>query len=245
MPRRPRPDIPGYPQHVVQRGNNRMPCFLDDIDRRRYLVVLRQALERYGCSLHAYVLMDNHAHLLITPAAEGAVSRLMQTLGRNYVGWFNRRHRRTGTLWEGRFHGSLVDNDHHVLACCRYIELNPVRAGMVADPVEFAWSSHRGQLRVGEDPLLSPHACVVALHPDPGERARRYRMLFATPLDDATLAKIRAHSRQRAALGEDVFQRRAEARLGRFAGVRAAHRPRTVRRGNEPDAEDATPAPFV
>jgi putative transposase len=235
MPRKCRPDIPGYPQHIVQRGNNRMPCFLDDVDRRRYLVLLHEALIRYDCSLHAYVLMDNHAHLLMTPQAERAVSRLMQTLGRNYVGWFNRRHQRSGTLWEGRFHGSLVDNDHHLLACHRYIELNPVRAGMCADPVEFAWSSHHGNLRIVDDPMLTPHARLVALHPDPVERARRYRMLFATPLEDSMVAAIRSHARQRGTLGTETFRRRTEASLCRFTGVRPAHRPRTVRRGGDPE----------
>lgn len=134
MARLPRPDLAGVPQHVVQRGNNRMPCFLDDEDRQHYLQCLGQALLRYGCELHAYVLMSNHVHLLLTPGEVGAVSRLMQTFARNYAGRFNDKHRRTGTLWEGRYKSCLVDSERYVLSCYRYIELNPVRAWMVDDP---------------------------------------------------------------------------------------------------------------
>ncbi len=134
MARHPRFDIAGIPQHLVQRGNNRLPCFLDDEDRQRYLQCLRQDLTRFDCRLHAYVLMSNHVHLLLTPARTGAVSRLMHTFARNYTGLFNGRHGRTGRLWEGRFKSCLVDTGSYFLACSRYIELNPVRACMVAQP---------------------------------------------------------------------------------------------------------------
>jgi putative transposase len=233
MPRPRRPDIPGYPQHIVQRGHNRLPCFLDDLDRRRYLVLLGEGLLRYECALHAYVLMDNHTHLLITPTCTGAVSRLMQTFGRNFVGWFNHRHRRTGTLWEGRFHGSLVDNDSYLLACHRYIEMNPVRAGMVADPIEHRWSSHRGNTMVESDPILTPHPRYIALHQEPSERARRYRLLFDEPLNDKMLDQIRRFSRQRGALGGEAFRRRAAETLRRFVGARPAHRPKASAPGED------------
>ncbi len=116
MARLPRFDLAGVPQHVVQRGSNRLPCFLDDSDRERYLQCLRQGLSRFDCQLHAYVLIDNHVHLLLTPASAGAVSRLMHTFSRNYVGLFNGRHGRTGTLWEGRFKSCLVDSGRYFLA---------------------------------------------------------------------------------------------------------------------------------
>ena len=134
MARLPCFELAGVPQHVVQRGNTRLPCFLDDEDRQRYLQCLRQALLRFGCKLHAYVLMSNHAHLLLTPDEAGVVSRMMHTFARNYVGMFNGRHGRTGTLWEGRYKACLVDSGRYFLACSRYIELNPVRAWMVAEP---------------------------------------------------------------------------------------------------------------
>ncbi len=145
MARLPRPDLAGIPQHIVQRGNNRLPCFLDDEDRQRYLQLLLEALGRFGCRLHAYVLMDNHVHLLMTPGEAGAVSRLMHTFARNYAGLFNHRHGRSGTLWEGRYKSCLVDSDGYFLACSRYIELNPVRAWMVAEPADHPWSEKRGQ----------------------------------------------------------------------------------------------------
>ncbi len=137
MARQPRLDLPDIPQHIVQRGNNRLPCFLDDSDRQRYLTLLRETLLHTRCKLHAYVLMDNHVHLLATPPEIGAVAHFMQKLGRGYVGQFNARHRRTGTLWEGRYKASLVDSESYVLRCHRYIELNPVRARMTADPTSY------------------------------------------------------------------------------------------------------------
>ncbi|WP_341777567.1 transposase [Luteimonas aestuarii] len=155
MARQPRFDLAGVPQHVVQRGNNRLPCFLDDDDRQRYLQCLRQGLARFDCQLHAYVLMSNHVHLLLTPASAGAVSRLMHTFARNYTGLFNGRHGRTGTLWEGRFKACLVDSDPCFPACSRYIEHNPVRAWMVARPADYPWSSHGGTADTGRIPCWS------------------------------------------------------------------------------------------
>ena len=128
MARQPRLDLPGIPQHIVQRGNNRLPCFLDDADRARYLDLLREALLATRYRLHAYVLMDNHVHLLVTAPEAGALAQLMQKLGRQYVGQFNARHHRTGTLWEGRCKSCLVDSADHLLRCVRYIDVNPVRA---------------------------------------------------------------------------------------------------------------------
>jgi putative transposase len=135
----PRIDLPGIPQHIVQRGNNRLPCFLDDGDRLRYLHLMHEALHATGCQLHAYVLMDNHVHLLVTPPAPGRIGQLMQRLGRNYVALFNGRHGRTGTLWEGRYKACLVDSADYVLRCYRYIELNPVRARLTDDPAAYRW----------------------------------------------------------------------------------------------------------
>jgi putative transposase len=132
MPRKPRFFLADVPTHVVQRGNNRQPTFFDDNDRRVYLKWLAEAMERWNCAVHAYVLMTNHVHLLLTPNDAQGVSRAMQYLGRRYVPYMNHRHGRTGTLWEGRFKSSLVQSDAHLLTCYRYIELNPVGAGMVA-----------------------------------------------------------------------------------------------------------------
>lgn len=225
MSRLPRFDLPGIPQHVVQRGNNRLPCFLDDDDRQHYLRCLLTALKRFRCRLHAYVLMDNHVHLLVTPGEAGSLSRLMHTFARNYAGRFNDRHGRTGTLWEGRYKACVVDSSRYFLACSRYIELNPVRAWMVARPDDYAWSSWRGHVGERVDPLLTPHPEYLALGPDAGARAAAYRSLFAEALPDDLIHEIRRYLQQQKALGTDRFRAWVEARTGRFAGLRQAGRP--------------------
>ncbi|WP_238595530.1 transposase [Xanthomonas campestris] len=159
MTRLPRIDLPGIPQHIVQRGNNRMPCFLDDGDRLRYLHLLHETLHATGYQLHAYVLMDNHALLLATPPAKGRIGQLMQRPGRNYVALFNGRHGRTGTLWEGRYKACLVDSADYVLRCYRYIELNPVRARLTDDPAAYRWSSCLANLGQRAHSALTPHPC--------------------------------------------------------------------------------------
>lgn len=225
MARLPRFDLPGIPQHVVQRGNNRLPCFLDDDDRVRYLQLLAEALPATGCQLHAYVLMDNHVHLLVTPSEAGAVGRMMQRLGRNYVAWFNRRHGRTGTLWEGRYKACLVDSEAYVLRCYRYIELNPARARLTDDPTSWRWSSCA--INTGQRPRagLAPHPSWLALGSTDAERASAYRALLDQALDDDTLAEIRDYLQQQRALGRDAFRAMVETKTRRFAGTRPAHRP--------------------
>lgn len=225
MTRPPRLDIAGVPQHIVQRGNNRLPCFLDDDDRQRYLQCLRQALLRYECHLHAYVLMSNHVHLLLTPESKGAVSRLMHAFSRNYVGLFNGRHGRTGTLWEGRYKSCLVDSEGYFLACSRYIELNPVRAWMVPEPGNYLWSSYRAHAEGHADPLLTPHAQYLALGPDAAARAYAYRNLFTDALPSELVQEIRSYLQQQKALGTDHFRAWVEARTQRFVTTRPLGRP--------------------
>ncbi len=226
MARLPRPDLAGIAQHVVQRGNDRLPCFYDDDDRRRYLAALRHVARRYSCLIHAYVLMTNHVHLLATPATTGAISRMMQTLGRLYVADFNARHRRTGTLWEGRYRSCLVGGARYVLACHRYIELNPVRAAMVAQPVDFPWSSHAANATGKHDPLLRPHTDYRALGESSEQRQTAYRALFDEVLSQQQVDEIRVYIQQQRALGDDRFQAAVERKLGRCAIARPAHRPR-------------------
>lgn len=225
MARQPRFDLPGIPQHVVQRGNNRLPCFLADNDRRRYLNLLGEALLATDCALHAYVLMDNHVHLLLTPPEAGAISRLMQKLGRAYVGQFNARHRRTGTLWEGRYKSCLVDSEGYVLRCYRYIDLNPVRARMTDNPIAYAWSSASAHCSQRADVLLKPHPAYEALGATSETRGEAYRCLLRETLSDDDLAAIRTYLQQQRALGRDDFRTMVEAKTRRFAGVRPAHRP--------------------
>ena len=181
MARLPRQAIVAYPYHLIQRGHNRQPVFADDFDRRQYLAWLHEASAEHGLAVHAYVLMDNHVHLLATPERDGALSTAMQAIGRRYVRWFNRRHGRSGTLWEGRFRSSLVEADRYLLACQRYIESNPVRAGRVAAAADWPWSSHRHHAGLVVDPLVRPHPTVWALGNTPFERESAYRRLFEEP----------------------------------------------------------------
>lgn len=176
MARKPRFTLPGVPQHVVQRGNNRTPCFFSEPDRHRYLDDLAEALERNQCRLHAYVLMTNPVHLLLTPMTEFGISQLMQDVGRKYVRYVNRSYRRTGTLWEGRYKASLVDGEAYLLTCMRYIELNPGRAALVDHPDEYRWSSYAYNAYAQPNALLTPHPIYHGRGTD-AERAPTARYL--------------------------------------------------------------------
>ena len=225
MSRQPRLDIPLVPQHIVQRGNDRKPCFLVQGDYTHYLADLRESTTRYGVAVHAYVLMSNHVHLLATPEARGGISRMMQFLGRRYVSYINRRHQRTGTLWEGRYKSCLVDSDNYLWNCYRYIELNPVRAALVGRPEEYGWSSYHGNALRRIDPLLSPHPQYLALASDERGRREAYRGMFCNPLEHESLGEIRAYLQQQRAWGSEAFQAAAAARSGRCAHLRPPHRP--------------------
>ena len=210
MARLPRLDLPGCPQHVIQRGVNRAPCFHCDADRHRYLDALMEASRKFGCDTHAYVLMTNHVHLLVTGRTPGAVSAMMHSLGRRYVRNFNKVHARTGTLFEGRFRSSLVDTDSYLFTCYRYIELNPVRGGLVADPGAYRWSSHRHNALGADNPLICEHAEYQGLGSTPAERRRAYRELFRQELPESEIAAIRTHANKDCALGSAEFQSRVE-----------------------------------
>ena len=170
MPRRARLSIPGIPWHIIQRGNNRSACFCAEEDYRRYLDTLGTLAPKYGCAVHAYVLMTNHVHLLLTPERADSAALLMKHLGQRYVQYVNRSYRRSGTLWEGRFRSCLTQSEDYVLACYRYIELNPVRASMVAHPRDYRWSSYRANAEGLADSLITPHIEYLRLGADPQER---------------------------------------------------------------------------
>lgn len=226
MPRQLRLDIANIPQHVVQRGNDRQPCFFADIDRVRYLQDLREISLREGCDVHAYVLMTNHVHLLMTPTASGQIARVMQSLGRRYVRYVNDCYRRTGTLWEGRYKSSPVDRETYLLHCYRYIELNPVRARMTADPIDYGWSSHACNAFGRHDPLIHFHPAYLALGKTNAERCATYRALAMENLSQEQLDAIRAHLQRQHALGSDRFRMAIEAQLSRRAGPAKIGRPR-------------------
>lgn len=215
MPRPPRLELPGVPQHVIQRGNNRAGCFFGDPDRRFYLKCLAESAARRGCAVHAYVLMSNHVHLLVTPCQPGAVAAMLQDLGRRYVRVINTIHGRTGTLWEGRFRSSLVDSENYLLTCHRYIELNPVRAGLVSDPAAYPWSSHAHYAADRVNGLITEHPVYLRLGETGFERRTAFRSLFAASLDDNLLVQIRHAVNTDSALGSQNFMDDAEAKLGR------------------------------
>ena len=226
MPRTKRLDLAGVAQHVVQRGNDRQPCFFREVDYIRYLQDVREAALEYEVRVHAYVLMTNHVHLLVTGQDVGAVGRMMQSVGRRYVRFVNDALARTGTLWEGRFKSSLIDNERYLLACYRYIELNPVRAAMVTAVSEYRWSSYACNGLGLHDPLVSPHPVFMAIHRDPEQRRACYRALVSEGISEEELANIRIHAQRQRALGTDKFQKAIEAQLGRRAGIGTPGRPR-------------------
>lgn len=215
----------------MQRGNNRQPCFFAEDDYRFYLHWLRLGAERYGCEIHAYALMTNHVHMLATPKLPNAVSRLMQSIGRRYVQYVNRTYRHSGTLWEGRFKASLVNAEEYLLLCYRYIELNPVRAGMVQDPSEYVWSSYRWHGLGEPNALIKDHALYLGLGPDDSLRLQAYRALFRAQLDDAALTEIRKSTQQGLPLGGERFREEVAAVLGRRLGYGRRGRPEGVSAG--------------
>lgn len=206
MPRRRRLTLPDYPLHVIQRGHNRSACFISDKDMAAYANWLREGAIKFSVDIHAWVFMTNHVHLLLTPRADKAVSRLMQFLGRLYVRKFNHTYARSGSLFEDRFKSSLVQDDRYLLACLRYIELNPVRAGMVKDPGDYAWSSYRSHAFGRPTQLWKPHDRYLALGNSPQTRQLAYRELIADSLDSEVINDIRHCTQKGLILGTEEFR---------------------------------------
>ena len=209
MARYPRLVVPDVALHIVQRGVDRRDCFAEDSDYLVYLSNLRELIGHKHCALHAYCLMTNHVHLLLTPPTAHACATMMRDLGQRYVAYFNRKYARTGTLWEGRFRSCLVDSARYVVACHRYIELNPVRAGMTETPVQYAWSSYLANAGVRPDPSLTPHTEYLALGLDAASRVASYTTLFEHADQPGFLAAIRdATNSGYATLIGDALKRR-------------------------------------
>jgi len=215
MPRKARIRIAGLPVHVVQRGNNRCDCFANDADYATYLRLLAEARTRESCQVHAYVLMTNHVHLLLTGSRVDSISATMKRVGELYVRHFNRSQGRSGTLWEGRYYSSIVDTQNYLLRCYRYIELNPVRARMVLEPAHYRWSSHKANAYGDRDELVSPHPTYLAMDSEDRGRLGAYRRLFDGEVDPQELQMIRAALNGGFALGSPEFLARLEAKMGR------------------------------
>lgn len=225
MPRRARLSLPNVPLHLIQRGNNRLACFFADEDYRFYLDWLEEHADKTGCRVHAYVLMTNHVHLLISPDQPGAAGAMMKALGQRYVQYVNRTYKRSGTLWEGRFRSCPLQEEPYLLACQRYIELNPVRANMVAHPAEYRWSSYRANAQGETEALLQPHALYADLGNDAASRQAAYRELFRYELDPGLADEIRLATNGNFALGNEGFSAQIEDALGRRASRGKAGRP--------------------
>lgn len=205
MARWPRLSVPGVPMHITQRGNNRIPTFVDALDFARYRSFLVHASAVEGCAIHAYALMTNHVHLLVTPSHRTGASRMMQILGRLYVRHFNARYHRSGTLWEGRFKSTLVESSAYFLRCSRYIDLNPLRAGLVHAPAEYEWSSFACLGLSRSDSLITLHAEYLALGHTAPQRARAYREMCGLASSARSCEEIRRATRGGSALGRDAF----------------------------------------
>jgi putative transposase len=214
MPRRRRALLPDTALHLVQRANNGIACFVGDTDRLVFLDLLATLLAAHAIELHAFCLMTNHVHLLATPSAPNTVSTMMRSLGQRYAQYFNRRHARTGTLWDGRFRSTPVQTRHYVLACYRYIEMNPVRAALVSRPESYPWSSYRANAEGREVPWLTPHVEYVALGSDGASRREAYRALAGSPPSESELRTIRESTRAGLALGDAAFRAYMTAEVG-------------------------------
>ena len=226
MPRKPRFYVPDIPVHVIQRGHNRQAIFFEDNDYYSYLSWLKDASIRYECQIHAYVLMTNHVHLLATPKTSDGISRMMQSVGRKYVPYINHTYERSGTLWEGRYKGCLVDHEEYLFTCMRYIELNPVRAGMVSQPEEYRWSSYHSNGLGKQQSLVSPHRLYRSLANNKATRNERYKAMFAGQLGSDEIDMIRQSSQTGTPLGNDRFTDQIQAALGRKVGHRLRGRPK-------------------
>ena len=217
MARLPRLTVTDYPHHVILRGNNRQVIVRDHADRREMLDLLEQHAQAQGVEVHAYVLMDNHLHLLLTPRRERALPLMMQAVGRTYVRMFNRRHGRTGTLWEGRYRSTLIQTERYLLACMAYIDLNPVRAGMVSQPQDYLWSSHAHYIGQRVDRWITPHSLIWTLGNTPFAREAAYAEMVHAGLTEDQQRALTQSVLSGWALGETSFvadlQKQTERRL--------------------------------
>ncbi len=226
MPRKPRFYVPGASVHALQRGHNRSAVFFDDLDYLEYLRCLKQAADSCGCAVHAYVLMTNHVHLLLTPEHADSVGRLFQSLGRHYVRHINKTYQRHGSLWEGRYKCNVIESQAYLLSCMRYIELNPVRAGMVDLPAKYRWSSYAANALGVSNAVLTAHTEYMALGGSSDDRQSAFRGLFDQGLDSGELALVRSALQTGTPLGNEKFKAAIEATLNIKVGFARRGRPK-------------------
>jgi putative transposase len=228
MPRKRRFYQPGIPVHVFQRGHNREPVFFDDQDYLAYLRFLKASADALGCLIHAYVLMTNHVHLLVTPAAANDISSLFQGIGRHFVPYINNAYQRRGSLWEGRHKGHILETEAYFMICMRYIEMNPVRAGMVEHPGQYRWSSYAANAQGIDNAIIQPHELYLSLGKSSEARLAAFRGLFATEINPDELDLIRACLHSGRPLGNDRFKKKIESVVGGTVGFSKRGRPLTT-----------------
>jgi putative transposase len=233
MARQNRLILPGVAAHLTQRGNDRADCFRRDSDYMVYLLLLRELAGELACAVHAYCLMSNHVHLLMTPPSKEACSKLMKNLGQQYAQYFNRAHERTGALWEGRYYSCIVESPRYVLACYRYIELNPVRAGLVGHARAYSWSSHAANIGLRSEKMLVPHAEYLALSTHASDRHVAYRGLFQDAIEPSVLGEIRSATIGGYPLGSEGFKAQVAITAGRK--VDRQRRGRKPKLGSDPN----------
>jgi putative transposase len=219
MPRKPRLYQPGIPAHVFQRGHNKLPVFFDDFDYLEYLRCVKKAADKHGCAIHAYVLMTNHVHMLLTPREKDTISLMFQSIGRDYVRHVNRKYQRSGGLWEGRHKGNIIESFRYLLVSMRYIEMNPVRAGMVGRPAEYRWSSYAANAEGESNAILQPHGEYLNLGRDPQTRRTAYKSLFDRRNIVVEQKLIRNSLCSGTPLGNDRFKEYIE----QVSGCKAGH----------------------
>lgn len=240
MARLPRLVIPNQPHHVMQRGNDRQLIFRDANDFRAFLDWLREAAKQFKVSIHAYALMSNHLHLLVSPTDQEGLGRMMQWIGRHYVPYFNRKYARAGTLWQGRYKATVIDSEPYFMTCSRYIELNPVSAGLAATPDEYPWTSYAHHVGAKLDPLITDHPLYWALGNTPFEREAAYKALIEQALTSEEALMLEATIRKGGVLGSEQFKVKLERQANRR--VRAAKRGRPFKLApEEPAASKENP----
>ncbi len=231
MPRKPRFIIPGVPVHIVQRGHSLEPVFFEDSDYAAYRDWLLEGSRRYQCDIHAYVFMTNHVHILATPSDSIGITRMMQYVGRRYVPYINQAYGSSGSIWEGRYKASLVQEEGYLLTCMRHIELNPVRVNLVRQPAQYRWSSYCHNAKGQADDLVTPHPLYLSLGKGAKSRITAYDALFKVHVDTETLTTIRAAWQTGTPLGNDYFREQVEKKLGCKVGQDRRGRPTKIVEG--------------
>ncbi len=229
MARLPRYFVKGQPQHIIQRGNNRELIFVHDDDYQFYLECLQNAIKKNKLWVHSYVLMTNHVHILASPETETSISKTLQSVGRRYVQYFNYTYKRTGTLWEGRYKATVIDSDQYLLTCMRYIELNPVRAGMVEQPGEYLWSSYASNAEGKKNNLIKSHIVYRQMGINKAERQSAYRQLFRLAIGKPVLDALREATNKGWVFGGDRFREEIERLSGRRSVAKPRGRPKKVK----------------